>query len=128
MQRNKFSTNERHHVKYGMEWNRGMELWNGMELVFRMEFGMFILSYTFDVKVTNAISLDERGHSHDNTCIILTVNISASVITRNFDKIARIFSENRIVMRSLIVIRNFHRQQLFRVRTQLFSKKIESAA
>ena len=106
-----------------MEWNRGMELWNGMELVFGMEFGMFILSYTFDVRVTNAISWDERGHSHDNICILLTVNISSSVITRNFDKIARIFSEIRIIMRSLIVIRNFHRQRFFRVRMQLFRKK-----
>ena len=38
----------RHHVKYGMEWNRGMELWNGMEWVFGMEYyGMKILSNVF---------------------------------------------------------------------------------
>ena len=45
-----------------MEWNRGMELWNGMEWVFGMEFGIKILSNTFCVRVTNVISWDERGH------------------------------------------------------------------
>ena len=35
-------TLKQHHVKYGMEWNRGMELWNGMEWVFGMEYEMKI--------------------------------------------------------------------------------------
>ena len=34
-----------------MEWDRGMELWNGMDWVFGMENGMKILSYTFGVRV-----------------------------------------------------------------------------
>ena len=50
-----------------MEWNRGMELWNGMELVFGMEYGMKIFSNTFGFRVTNVIFWDERDHSHDNT-------------------------------------------------------------
>ena len=33
-----------HHVKYGMEWNRGMELWNGMILAFGMECEMDIIN------------------------------------------------------------------------------------
>ena len=50
-----------------MEWNRGMELWNGMEWVFGMEYGMKILSYVFGVRLRNVISWDERDHSHDNS-------------------------------------------------------------
>ena len=50
-----------------MEWNRGMELWNGMEWVFGMEYGMEILSYTFGIGVINVISWDLRGHSNDNS-------------------------------------------------------------
>ena len=55
-----------------MEWN-GIVEWNyGMEWVFGMEYKVEILNYAFDIRVKNAISWDERGHSNDNECILLT--------------------------------------------------------
>ena len=54
-----------------MEWNCGME-WNGF---FGMEYEMRIFTYTFDVRVTNVIFLDERGHSHDNTYFRLLTQV-----------------------------------------------------
>ena len=58
-----------------MEWNRGIELWNGMEWVFGMEYGMKILTYNFGVRVTNLISWEEMGHSHDNSYFLLLTQV-----------------------------------------------------
>ena len=47
---------------YNMEWNGMVFLKSNMEWRF--------FSYAFDVKVTNAVSWDESGHSHHNICIL----------------------------------------------------------
>ena len=66
-----------------------MELWNGMEWDFGMEYGMKILSNAFGVRVKNVISWNEKGHLR--YIIIPTVEwkLVTWLVIWNIDKAAR---------------------------------------